>query len=173
MASLAPTSLDQFPLFTVGHNVHHPELDAAPSRCIPDLSLFKEEEIDVLYERLLTQIDELHAAYNGLLSHLNIVHEVTTETEALFRKCFFLSHNLAGQFDMLGMDRCACHSRVTESKLALFPPIHKQYPLHEISEDAAQQMERLWTSPTLLVQLITTYQLHMTKQNLPLPMASA
>ena len=172
MASLAPTTLDQFPLFTVEHSVYHPELDAAPSRCIPDLRLFKEEDIDVLYERLLAQIDELHTAYTGLLRHLNIVHAVTTETESLFRKCFFLSHNLAGQFDMLGMDRCACHSRLTESKLTLFPPIHKQYPLHELSEGAAQQIERLWTSPTVLAQLITTYQLHMTKRNLPLPMGS-
>ena len=131
--------------------------------------MFREEEIHAVYHGLLTQIDDLHTAYAGLLSHLTIASDVSTETESLFRKCFFLMHNLAGQFDMLAMDRCARHSREVECKLAMFPPVHKQYPLHELSEDAAHQMKYLWDSPRLLLQIVTTYQMHMTKQMLPLP----
>jgi len=123
MASLAiaPTALSQVPLFTVVQ-LQHAQLDAAPSGRLQDLSRFKEEDIAVMYEGLLAQIDELHTAYAGLLSHLTIALEVSLETGSLFRKCFFLQHNLAAQFEMLGMNRCAHHSRDVESRLALVPP---------------------------------------------------
>ena len=166
--AIAPTALSQVPLFTVVQ-LQHAQLDAAPSDRLQDLSRFKKEEIAVMYEGLLTQIDELHTAYAGLLSHLTIALEVSLETESHFRKCFFLQHNLAAQFEMLGMNRCAHHSRDVESRLALVPPVHREYPLHELSEDASQQMQCLWNSPLLLLQLVTTYQFHMARKSLPLP----
>lgn len=171
MASTSATTLSDFHVFVVAGYMHA-QLDAAPSTRIPDLSRFKDADIDALYGRLFSQIDELQTAYAGLLSHLNVAVGISTETESLLRKCFFLQHNLAAQFEMLGMDRCAGHSREVESRLALMPPIHKQYPLHELSADASQQRECIWTSPLLLLQLITMYQLHMTKQTLPLPAAA-
>ena len=171
MASTDP--LSEFPLFAVAQYEYHAVLDVAPSNRIPDLSLFKNEEIDVLYNGLLVQIDQLDRAYAGLLSHLNTVSERSTETSSLLRQCFFLQHNLAGQFEMLGMYGCARHSQMVESKLALFPPIHEQYPLHELSEDAIEQRECLWASPLLLLQLIQTYQLHMRSTSLPLPVLNA
>jgi hypothetical protein len=173
MASTAPTTLDALPLFILAHHDYHTELDGAPSTRITDLSLFKDEEIDALYKNLLAQIDQLDDVYARLLSHLSIASEISTETGALMRECFFLQHNLAGQFEMLGMYRCAHHSRRVESLLALFPPIHERYPLHELSEDATQQREYLWTSPLLLLQLIRTYQLHMRRDSLPLPVHTA
>jgi len=169
MASTAPTGLDALPLFTVAHHDYHAELDAAPSTRITELSLFGNEDIDALYKCLLAQIDQLEDAYAGLLSHLSIVSEISTETGSLLRQCFFLQHNLAGQFEVLGMYRCAHHSRRVESLLALFPPIHERYPLHKLSEEATQQREYLWTSPRLLLQLIRTYQLHMRRESLPIP----
>ena len=167
-APMDRTSLSQCPLFIVANQVHA-ELDEAPSTRLPDLSIFKENEIHVLYERLLARIGQLHTAYTGLLSHLNSEFAISIETESLLRQCFFLHHNLAQQFEMLGMDRCALHTREVESKLALMPPVHKQYPLEELSEDASQQVQFIWTSPFLLLQLITTYQLHMAKHMLPIP----
>ena len=168
MASTAPTGLDALPLFTVAHHDYNAELDAAPSTRITELSLFNDEEIDALYKYLLAQIDQLDAVYARLLSHLSTASEISAETGSLMRECFFLQHNLAGQFEMLGMYRCANHSRRVESLLALFPPIHERYP-QQLSEDATQQREYLWTSPLLLLQLIRTYQLHMKRESLPIP----
>ena len=122
-----------------------------------------------MYKKLMSKVDELQIAYAGLMIHLFTASEVSTETESLLNKCFFLQHNLAGQFEMLGMDRCAYHSRVLETRLALFPPIHRQYPLHELSSEASQQIEQLWASPQMLYQLITSYRQHMLKETLPLP----
>ena len=169
MSSLTPITLNRLSLFTIPEQHAHRANDAAPSRQIPDLSFFKAGEIDAMYEKLISKVDELHIAYAGLVSHLFMASEVSTETESLLSKCFFLQHNLAGQFEMLGMYRCAHHSRRVESLLALFPPIHERYPLHELSEDATQQRGYLWTSPLLLLQLIRTYQLHMRRESLPLP----
>jgi len=169
-APMERTTVSQCPLFTITNQVHA-ELDAAPSTRLQDLSILGENEIDVLYERLLAQIGQLHTAYTGLLSHLNSVRAISTETESHLRQCFFLQHNLSQQFEMLGMDRCACHAREVESKLALMPPVHKQYPLEELSEEASQQVKFIWSSPLLLLQLVTTYQLHMAKHILPIPAA--
>ena len=162
--------VSDYHLFTVPEKHYaHTEFDAAPSNRITDLAVFTTEQIDTLYEALIAHIDELHSAYAGLLSHLNTVSEITTKTESFLRKCFFLQHNLAAQFEMLGMDRCARHSRNVESKLALFPPIHEQYPLNELSKEASQQMEQIWASPLMLNQLITMFELQMAKESLPLP----
>jgi len=122
-----------------------------------------------MYTRLISKVDELQIAYAGLLSHLSTSSEVSIQTESLLTKCFFLQHNLAGQFEMLGMDHCAYHSRVVETRMALFPPIHRQYPLLEPSSEASEQIEHLWASPETLYQLITSYELHMSKETLPLP----
>ena len=128
MASTAPTTLEALPLFILARHDYHAELDAAPSTRITDLSLFKDEEIDALYKHLLAQIDLLGDVYARLLSHLSIASKISTETGALMRECFFLQHNLAGQFEMFGMYRCAHHSRRVESLLALFPPIQSNIP---------------------------------------------
>ena len=169
MSSLTPITLNRLSLFTIPEQHAHRANDAAPSRQIPDLSFFKAGEIDAMYEKLISKVDELQIAYAGLVSHLFMASEVSTETESLLSKCFFLQHNLAGQFEMLGMNRCAYHSRVLETRLALFPPIHRQYPLHELSSEASQQIEQLWASSQMLYQLITSYGQHMAKETLPLP----
>ena len=163
-------TLSQCPLFTITNQVHE-ELDAAPSTRLQDLSILNENEIAVLYERLHAQIAQLHTAYTRLLSHLDSARAISTETESLVRQCFFLQHNISQQFDMFGMDRCACHAREVESRLILMPPVHKQYPLEELSEEASQQVKFIWSSPFLLLQLITAYQLHMAKHVLPIPAA--
>ena len=71
------------------------------------------------------------------------------------------------------MDLCARHSREVETKLAMFPPIHKQYPLYTTSTDTLRQVNRLWTSPLLLHTLVSTYQRRMLKHALPLPYSVA
>ena len=92
-----------------------------------------------------------------------MVSDVLIETESLFRKCFFMQHNLAGRFAMLGMDHCERCARHADSILALFPPIHKQYPLQELSREASLHMEIVWGSPFLLSQCITTCKLEWQK----------
>ena len=123
---------------------------------------------------LISNVDESQSAYVGLLTNLNTALEVSIETELLLRRCFFLQHDLARrrQFEMLGMIRCAHHSRIAESRLAVFPPVHKHYPLQELPEDVSRQLEQLRASPRMMYQLITTFKLHMTKQTLPLPQSA-
>ena len=161
-------------LFMLQKQVHK-QFDVAPAERIghADGDIFEAEEMDALYKQLSKYLDELHAAYDGLLDHL-IVSEVTTQTELLLRKCFFIQHNLVGQFAMLGLDNCERCARHVASMLAQFPPIRKlvnQYPLlrHLSSTEASQHMEVIWGSPLMLSQCITTYQVYMAKQALPLP----
>ena len=164
-------SFDEFPFFAVTAALPHTNCrDVAPSNRNPDLSCFMPNEINALCERLVIELDRLNVIYAGLLNHLSMTANVTIETGSLLSSCFFLQHNLSGQFDMLGMNLCARHSREVEVKLAMFPPIHKLYPLCTSSTDAALwQMNELWTSPLLLHTFISTCQRHMAKQALPLP----
>jgi hypothetical protein len=171
MAPLDPATLDEFSCLTIrGFQgfVHTEQLeddkpDSAPSNLIPDLAGFTADELKALYERLLEQVAEMHFIYARLLSHLDVASKISTETESLLRGCFFQQHNLAAQFEMYGMHRCARHLRQVEAKLALFPPIYNQYQLYNLSTEASQQMERLWLSPALFHQLVGTYQVHLEK----------
>ena len=166
---MASMVADAFPLFTVpAYHYSHTELDVTPSTA--DLGVFSVEEINTMCDGLITQIDELQCAYVALSSHLSAVSEVLVETEALLMNCFLLQHNLAAWFKMLGMERCAQHSRNVELKMALFPPVHKKYPLlQDLTEEASCQIEKLWASPCMLNELIMAYGLQMTQHNLPLP----
>jgi len=166
---MASMVADAFPLFAVpAYQYSHTELDVTPSTA--DLGVFSVEEINTMCDGLIKQIDELQCAYVALSSHLRVVTEVLVETEALLMNCFLLQHNLAAWFKMLGMERCAQHSRNVELKMALFPPVHTQYPLlQDLTEEASCQIEKLWASPCMLNELIMAYGLHMTQHNLPLP----
>jgi hypothetical protein len=164
-----PAAVNELSFFAVPEQPPHTEFDVAPSTNIPDLSFFGEEEIDAMYEGLLSMIEELQSAYAQLLRHLSTALVVSSQAEALLSKCFFMQHNLACQFDILGMNRCAHHSWIAVSRLAFFPPVCNHYHCQEASEEMSQQLKQLWASPPTMYELITTYQLHMTKQSLPLP----
>jgi len=157
------------------HKQAHKQFDVAPADQVKhlDVGVLEAEERDALYKQLSTDLDELYSAYEGLLDHLR-VSEVTTQTELLTRKCFFIQHNLVEQFALLGLDNCERCARHVASMLAQFPPIRKlvkQYPLlrHLSSMEASQHMELIWGAPLMLSQCITSYQIYMAKQALPLP----